>query len=173
MLLLSHAGPGQGPSTTAIMENAHGLARYAQIAQENGLVPIVEPEVTLVSCTAVSSDNIHRALSSQLQQLAYSVCTGEWPSADCGARGYTGELQCCLLHPSLSSVTTLTAAGMQHFAQGGGLVPMAEPEVGPVSNDTQPPGEQCACFVLAAAGGAMLCRTALPSDGPRIWPWCV
>lgn len=30
------------------MENAHGLARYAQIAQENGLVPIVEPEVTLV-----------------------------------------------------------------------------------------------------------------------------
>ena len=29
------------------MENAHGLARYAQIAQENGLVPIVEPEVTL------------------------------------------------------------------------------------------------------------------------------
>lgn len=41
------AGPGQGPSTTAILENAHGLARYAQIAQENGLVPIVEPEVTL------------------------------------------------------------------------------------------------------------------------------
>jgi fructose-bisphosphate aldolase class I len=39
---------GEGcPSTTAILENAHGLARYAQIAQENGLVPIVEPEVTL------------------------------------------------------------------------------------------------------------------------------
>lgn len=35
------------PSTTAIYENAHGLARYAQICQENGLVPIVEPEVTL------------------------------------------------------------------------------------------------------------------------------
>jgi len=45
--VLKIAGPGQGPSTTAIMENAHGLARYAQIAQENGLVPIVEPEVTL------------------------------------------------------------------------------------------------------------------------------
>ena len=28
-------------------ENCHGLARYAAIAQENGLVPIVEPEVTL------------------------------------------------------------------------------------------------------------------------------
>lgn len=38
---------GSGPSMTAVTENAHGLARYAQIAQENGLVPIVEPEVTL------------------------------------------------------------------------------------------------------------------------------
>ena len=38
---------GSGPSMTAVAENAHGLARYAQLAQENGLVPIVEPEVTL------------------------------------------------------------------------------------------------------------------------------
>jgi hypothetical protein len=45
--VLLATGPGQGPSTTAILENAHGLARYAQICQENGLVPIVEPEVTL------------------------------------------------------------------------------------------------------------------------------
>lgn len=35
------------PTTTAVHENAHGLARYAQICQEAGLVPIVEPEVTL------------------------------------------------------------------------------------------------------------------------------
>lgn len=34
-----------GPSELAIQENAHGLARYAAICQENGLVPIVEPEV--------------------------------------------------------------------------------------------------------------------------------
>lgn len=33
------------PSEVAILENAHGLARYAAICQENGLVPIVEPEV--------------------------------------------------------------------------------------------------------------------------------
>ncbi len=31
------------PSDLAILENAHGLARYAAICQENGLVPIVEP----------------------------------------------------------------------------------------------------------------------------------
>jgi fructose-bisphosphate aldolase class I len=33
------------PSSLAIAENAHGLARYAVISQENGLVPIVECEV--------------------------------------------------------------------------------------------------------------------------------
>jgi len=35
------------PSPLAIAENAHGLARYASICQENGLVPIVEPEVLM------------------------------------------------------------------------------------------------------------------------------
>ncbi|XP_073003231.1 fructose-bisphosphate aldolase 1, cytoplasmic-like [Typha latifolia] len=33
------------PSQLAINENASGLARYAIICQENGLVPIVEPEI--------------------------------------------------------------------------------------------------------------------------------
>jgi fructose-bisphosphate aldolase class I len=33
------------PSLLAIQENAWGLARYAAICQENGLVPIVEPEI--------------------------------------------------------------------------------------------------------------------------------
>jgi len=35
------------PSELAVQENAHGLARYAAICQENGLVPIVEPEVLM------------------------------------------------------------------------------------------------------------------------------
>jgi fructose-bisphosphate aldolase class I len=33
------------PSQLSIQENANGLARYAIICQENGLVPIVEPEI--------------------------------------------------------------------------------------------------------------------------------
>ncbi|GLJ46036.1 hypothetical protein SUGI_0969830 [Cryptomeria japonica] len=37
-------GPTE-PSQLAIQENANGLARYAIICQENGLVPIVEPEI--------------------------------------------------------------------------------------------------------------------------------
>lgn len=35
------------PTPLAVLENAHGLARYAAICQENGLVPIVEPEVLM------------------------------------------------------------------------------------------------------------------------------
>ncbi|RRT84126.1 hypothetical protein B296_00011148 [Ensete ventricosum] len=36
-----------GPSALAVKEAAWGLARYASIAQDNGLVPIVEPEILL------------------------------------------------------------------------------------------------------------------------------
>lgn len=36
-----------GPSALAVKEAAWGLARYAAIAQDNGLVPIVEPEIML------------------------------------------------------------------------------------------------------------------------------
>ncbi len=48
------------PTNACIDENAHALARYAALAQENGLVPIVEPEVlmdgkhTIQRCEAVS-----------------------------------------------------------------------------------------------------------------------
>jgi len=48
------------PSNLSIMENARGLARYAVLCQENGLVPIVEPEVlvdgthTIDQCAEVS-----------------------------------------------------------------------------------------------------------------------
>jgi fructose-bisphosphate aldolase class I len=33
------------PSKLAIRENAHTLARYGSICQDNGLVPIIEPEI--------------------------------------------------------------------------------------------------------------------------------
>jgi fructose-bisphosphate aldolase, class I len=35
------------PSYTAIMTNAHALARYAALCQQEGIVPIVEPEVLM------------------------------------------------------------------------------------------------------------------------------
>jgi len=39
-------GPGI-PSYNCLNANAHALARYAALAQENGIVPIVEPEVLM------------------------------------------------------------------------------------------------------------------------------
>ncbi|TVU08122.1 hypothetical protein EJB05_41510 [Eragrostis curvula] len=38
-------GPAGEPSELAVKQNAEGLARYAAVCQENGLVPIVEPEI--------------------------------------------------------------------------------------------------------------------------------
>ncbi|MHB1711983.1 MAG: class I fructose-bisphosphate aldolase [Acidimicrobiales bacterium] len=35
------------PSCSCVLSNAHALARYAALCQENGLVPIVEPEVLM------------------------------------------------------------------------------------------------------------------------------
>ncbi|RVX12527.1 Fructose-bisphosphate aldolase 3, chloroplastic [Vitis vinifera] len=40
-----------GPSALAVKEAAWGLARYAAISQDNGLVPIVEPEILLDGIT--------------------------------------------------------------------------------------------------------------------------
>ena len=47
--LFTPPSPPCPPPPQAILENAHGLARYAQIAQAAGLVPIVEPEVRLLA----------------------------------------------------------------------------------------------------------------------------
>ena len=35
------------PSSTCVAVNAHALARYAALCQENGIVPIVEPEILM------------------------------------------------------------------------------------------------------------------------------
>ncbi len=54
------------PTENCLRVNAHALARYAALAQEAGLVPIVEPEVLmdgshgLEECFAVTSDIIEK-----------------------------------------------------------------------------------------------------------------
>jgi fructose-bisphosphate aldolase class I len=60
------------PSELAILENAHGLARYAVICQENGLVPIVEPEVLVdgthsIDECAKKSERVYAAVVKALQ----------------------------------------------------------------------------------------------------------
>jgi fructose-bisphosphate aldolase class I len=63
---------GGCPTELAIQENAHGLARYASICQDNGLVPIVEPEVlcdgdhTIEEC-AEASERVYAGVIKALQ----------------------------------------------------------------------------------------------------------
>jgi len=66
--------PGDGlPSRGCIEANAHGLARYAALCQEAGLVPIVEPEVlmdgehTMERCREVTEETL-RSVFNQLSE---------------------------------------------------------------------------------------------------------
>lgn len=57
------------PSRACIEANAHGLARYANLCQEGGLVPIVEPEVlidgdhTIERCYSVTDETLHEVFN--------------------------------------------------------------------------------------------------------------
>jgi fructose-bisphosphate aldolase class I len=62
------------PSATCVKANAHALARYAALCQEQGLVPIVEPEVlmdgshTLERCEAVTGNVLHTVFDELFEQ---------------------------------------------------------------------------------------------------------
>ena len=62
---------GGCPSEAAVRETAHSLARYGSICQQNGLVPIIEPEILqdgehdIEVCAAVSE----RVFSAVMQEL--------------------------------------------------------------------------------------------------------
>lgn len=60
------------PSRTCIDANAHALARYAALCVENGLVPIVEPEVLMDGAHSIEAcyAATHRALSAVFSALA-------------------------------------------------------------------------------------------------------
>jgi fructose-bisphosphate aldolase class I len=57
------------PTGTCIAANAHALARYAALAQENGIVPIVEPEVLMDgdhdidTCALVTERVLHQVFA--------------------------------------------------------------------------------------------------------------
>ena len=68
-----HIGAGI-PTPQAIASNAHALARYAAICQEQGVVPIVEPEVlmdgdhTLATSARVTEEVLHAVFHALHQQ---------------------------------------------------------------------------------------------------------
>jgi fructose-bisphosphate aldolase class I len=74
-------GPGL-PSDYAIRVNAHALARFAALSQEQGLVPIVEPEALMDG-----SHTIERSYATT------AVCSKPW-SASFTSTGF-GSRACC------------------------------------------------------------------------------
>ncbi|KAK2879644.1 hypothetical protein Q8A73_023456 [Channa argus] len=68
------------PSNLAIIENANVLARYASICQQNGIVPIVEPEILpdgdhdLKRCQYVTEKVIYSAIYCVQHKLLYLSC---------------------------------------------------------------------------------------------------
>ena len=59
------------PSPGCLLANAHALARYARLCQENGLVPIVEPEVLMDGFHDINRcyDVTSNALNTLFEQL--------------------------------------------------------------------------------------------------------
>ena len=62
------------PSATCVKVNAHALARYAALCQEQGVVPIVEPEVlmdgahTIERCEDVTGHVLHNVFNALFDQ---------------------------------------------------------------------------------------------------------
>jgi fructose-bisphosphate aldolase class I len=62
------------PSATCVQANAHALARYAALCQEQGLVPIVEPEVLMEGshgierCEQVTATVLHAVFNALFAQ---------------------------------------------------------------------------------------------------------
>ena len=62
------------PTSTCVDVNAHALARYAALCQEQGLTPIVEPEVlmdgshTIERCEEVTRNVLHATFNSLFEQ---------------------------------------------------------------------------------------------------------
>jgi len=68
------------PSRLAVKENAHALARYAAICQDEGFVPIVEPEVlidgehTIERCREVTEQVLHAVFHALHRQRVVLEC---------------------------------------------------------------------------------------------------
>jgi fructose-bisphosphate aldolase class I len=68
------------PTPQAIASNAYVLACYAAICQEQGLVPIVEPEVlmdgdhTLATCAGITEEVLHAVFHALRQQRVMLEC---------------------------------------------------------------------------------------------------
>ncbi|CAN0370822.1 fructose-bisphosphate aldolase, non-muscle type [Lampetra fluviatilis] len=99
------------PSALAIAENANVLARYASICQQNGLVPIVEPEILpdgdhdLKTCQYVTEKVLaatYKALSDHHVYLEGSLLKPNMVTA-----GQASKIRCSPQEVAMATVTAL------------------------------------------------------------------
>lgn len=106
------------PSGTCIEANAHALARYAALCQEQGLVPIVEPEVLMEgdhdieSCYEVSEITLRGlfdALYNQQVMFEGTILKASMvlPGSDCGEQAAVDEVAEATLMCLKSSVPAI------------------------------------------------------------------
>jgi len=116
------------PSDIAISENAHGLARYASICQDNGLVPIVEPEVlcdgthTIEECAEASERvfaGVIKALHDQKVFLEGALLKPNMitPGKSCPEKATPGDVAFFTVR-TLSRTIPAAIPGI-HFLSGG------------------------------------------------------
>jgi fructose-bisphosphate aldolase class I len=94
-----------GPSAACLTANAHALARYAAIAQEAGLVPIVEPEVLMDGDHSIDDCQV---VSEEVLRTVFAELTIQ-----------EIELEGMLLKPNmvLSGTDCLEQAGVEEVAR--------------------------------------------------------
>ena len=122
------------PSEMAVRETAHSLARYGSICQQNGLVPIIEPEILqdgdhdINVCAAVSE----RVFTAVMQELFNQHLLIEGlllkpnmvtPGADCKQRSNPQEIAWMTVRtlsrtivPALPGVTFLSGGQSEEQA---------------------------------------------------------
>ena len=116
------------PSDGCLEANAHGLARYAALCQENGLVPIVEPEVlmsgdhTIEKCYSVTRKTLQEVFRQlYVQNVAYDrmilkpnmVISGSSCDKQASVEEVAGATMQCLLNTVPPAVTGIA------FLSGG------------------------------------------------------
>ena len=119
------------PTDGCIEANAHGLARYAALCQEGGLVPIVEPEVlidgdhTIERCYEVTQKTLHEVFRQlYVQNVAYDqmilkpsmVISGAGCSVQASVEEVATETIRCLLNtvpPNVPGIAFLSGGQSQ------------------------------------------------------------
>jgi fructose-bisphosphate aldolase, class I len=152
------------PTATCIQSNAHALARYAALAQEADLVPVVEPEVlmdgshTIDRCAEVTAD-VLRAVYEQLARhrivLEATLLKPNMilPGKDCPVQASTDEIADATI--AVLRETVPAAVPGIVFLSGGQTDEQATSRLNALNRRTPQPWELSFSFGRALQGAVL------------------